>query len=79
MYRGRRLANARRLRGGVSRKVKPQTEARVNAGRNSNGPMVPSLPPLWVTTGCAPGYMLETPSIQRYLQETTSKLRTRAL
>ena len=37
MYRGRRLANARRLRGGVSRKVQPQTEARVNAGRNSNG------------------------------------------
>ena len=68
MYRGRRLANARRLRGGVSRKAKPQTEARVNAGRNSNGPMVPSLPPSWVTMRCASGYMLENPSIQRYLQ-----------
>jgi hypothetical protein len=72
MYRGRRLANARRLRGGVSRKAKPQAEARVNAGRNSNGPMVPSLPPTWVTMWCAPSYMLETPSIQRYSQEPLS-------
>ncbi len=79
MYRGRRLANARRLRGGVSRKVQPQTEARVNAGRNSNGPMVPSLPPLWVTTRCASGYMLETPSIQRYLQGNGSNRRTLTL
>ncbi len=46
MYRGRRLANARRSRGGVSRKAQPQTEARVNAGRNPNGPKVDFAAPL---------------------------------
>ncbi len=41
--------------------------------------MVVSLPPLWVTTRCAFGYMLENPSIQRYLQEMGSKNRTSTL